>query len=212
MPYMSDISYLQRNNSLLPLHRLLSPQPYNAKSDDWGSNQRQLNRKKREDVRRHIYDAYRFLRMFTHPISISAPHIYISALVFTPRTSHVLQTGHRMFPNRLVMSEGGLMSWPPCIQTCLGHQSYVKSVAFSPDGSRIASGSSDHSIRIWDADTGQAVGEPLLGHTDWIISVVFSPDGHKIASGSRDQSIRIWDAETRQAVGEPFLGHTSLVV
>ena len=39
-------------------------------------------------------------------------------------------------------------------------------VAFSPDGKRIASGSADNTVRVWDADTGQPVGQPLTGHTD----------------------------------------------
>ena len=40
-------------------------------------------------------------------------------------------------------------------------------MAFSPDGKRIVSGSGDNTVRVWDADTGQPLGEPLTGHTGW---------------------------------------------
>ena len=68
------------------------------------------------------------------------------------------------------------------------------SVAFSPDGTRIASGSSDKTVRVWDAATGQPVGQPLTGHTDAVTSVAFSPDGTRIASGSDDSTVRLWPA------------------
>ena len=67
-------------------------------------------------------------------------------------------------------------------------------MAFSPDGTRIASGSADKTVRLWDAATGQPVGQPLTGHTDAVSSVAFSPDGTRIASGSDDKTVRLWDA------------------
>ena len=65
-----------------------------------------------------------------------------------------------------------------------GHTGPVTSVAFSPDGKRIVSGSGDKTVRVWDAATGQPVGAPLTGHTDSVTSVAFSPDGQRIVSGS----------------------------
>jgi WD40 repeat protein len=73
-----------------------------------------------------------------------------------------------------------------------GHTRTVTSVAFSPDGSRIVSGSLDSSVRVWDARTGEHLRE-LQGHTDSIWSVAFSPDGNRIVSGSYDKSVRVWD-------------------
>ena len=78
-----------------------------------------------------------------------------------------------------------------------GHHGSVSSVTFSPDGSKIISGSEDRTIRVWDASTGVEMLPPLRGHDNAIQSITFSPDGSKIVSGSFDDStIRVWDAST----------------
>jgi WD40 repeat protein len=92
------------------------------------------------------------------------------------------------------------------------HRDSVSSVAFSPDGTRIVSGSKDQTIRVWDARTGKTVAGPFKGHTHWVWSVAFSPDGMRIVSGSQDQTIRVWDARTGETVVGPFKGHTYSVL
>ena len=74
-----------------------------------------------------------------------------------------------------------------------GHLGYVYSVNYSPDATRIASGSNDGTIRIWDAETFEQVAV-LRGHESYVHSVAFSPDGTMLASGSGDGTIRIWDS------------------
>jgi WD40 repeat protein len=86
-----------------------------------------------------------------------------------------------------------------------GHQGEVCSVAFSPDGKTIVSGSADNTIRLWDT-TGKPIGQPLQGHQGEVCSVAFSPDGKTIVSGSRDKTIRLWDT-TGKPIGQPLKGH-----
>jgi energy-coupling factor transporter ATP-binding protein EcfA2 len=93
-----------------------------------------------------------------------------------------------------------------------GHSEYVVSVAFSPDGKTLASGSWDNTVRLWDLATQQPLGEPFVGHSESVISVAFSPDGKTLASGSHDNTVRLWDLATRQALGEPLVGHSESVV
>ncbi len=79
--------------------------------------------------------------------------------------------------------------------TFAGHTNAVQSVAWSPDGTRLASGSYDHAVRLWEAGTGKALGT-FEGHTDWVQSVAWSPDGTRLASGSSDNTVRLWEAGT----------------
>jgi len=96
-------------------------------------------------------------------------------------------------------------------RTLTGHRSEVNSVAVSSDGMVIVSGSNDHSVRVWDAQTGAAMLSPLLGHTHPVQSVAISSDGRLAASGSWDSTVRLWDLQTGKAVGEPMRGHSDWV-
>ena len=98
----------------------------------------------------------------------------------------------------------------PEIHFQLGHSSSVNSVAWSPDGMRIASGSWDNSVKIWDAASGKEV-RTLSGHSDEVHSVAWSPDGKYIASGSLDWTIKICEVVSGKEMRTLF-GHSRCVL
>jgi WD40 repeat protein len=94
-----------------------------------------------------------------------------------------------------------------------GHTCDVNSVSFSLDKTRIATGSLDGTVRLWDAAAGRPVGKPLLGHTDSVTSVSFSlDDGTNIVSGPYDETVRLWDVVIWQPVGDSLRGHTCSIL
>lgn len=100
------------------------------------------------------------------------------------------------------------------------HTNRVNSLAFSPDGKTLATGSADSTVRLWNvtdpAHVTQATDlkEPLSGHTGPVESVAFSRDGHMLATGSADKSARLWnvtDPGSAEALGQPLTGHSDSV-
>jgi len=90
-------------------------------------------------------------------------------------------------------------------------QSPILSVAFSPDGKTLATGSAGKTLRVWDVASRQPLGEPLRGHENVVNSVAFSPDGKILATGSADKTVRLWDVASRKPLGEPLRGHEEAV-
>ncbi|MET0829497.1 MAG: TIR domain-containing protein [Microbacterium sp.] len=88
------------------------------------------------------------------------------------------------------------------------HLESANAIAFSADGTVLASGSSDKTVRLWDVATGEQKGEPLIGHTAGVHGVAFSPrespDGPLLASASNDGTLRLWDAATGLPHGAPL--------
>ena len=90
-----------------------------------------------------------------------------------------------------------------------GHPPWVWSVAYSPDGGTLASGSTDETIRLWDIATGEVLAT-LSGHTNEVYSVAYSPNGRTLASGSRDNTVRLWDVATGEILAT-LSGHTKAI-
>jgi WD40 repeat protein len=74
-----------------------------------------------------------------------------------------------------------------------GHRAPVSAVAFRPDGARMVSASFDHTLKVWDVDTGGVV-QTFTGHSAKVLALQFSGDGRQLASAGLDGTVRLWDA------------------
>lgn len=115
---------------------------------------------------------------------------YHSALIFSPSTSIVRKLFESQAPHWVRCTSSVPDSWGALLQTLEGHAEEIKSVAFSPNGQKLASGSQDGTVRVWDTASG--VHLQTIDHQCGVQSIAFSPLGQKLASGSQD-GLRIWD-------------------
>jgi len=99
--------------------------------------------------------------------------------------------------------------WAGCLRTFEGHTRWVISAAVSPDGRYALSGSEDHTLRLWELDTGACL-RTFEGHTRPVSSVALSPDGRYALSGSDDHTLRLWELTTGRCL-RTFEGHTNWV-
>ncbi|KAF8967493.1 hypothetical protein BDZ97DRAFT_524061 [Flammula alnicola] len=149
------------------------------------------------DLRQLLYDGWRFTRYFSNTIQQHPLLVYSSALPFTPARTSIFGNFHH---ERLPRLQNPQQFWPPELQQLRGHKLPVRAVAFSPDGSKIASGSDDATIRVWDSYTGNEIIPPLGGHSGGILSVALSDT--RVVSAATDGTIRVWDIIT----GKEILG------
>jgi WD40 repeat protein len=137
-----------------------------------------------------LADARFLIRDYHTPISLSALQVYHSGVVSMPECALRKKTTDLSAPRLISEREHG---WQTGMSILYGHTNSVSSVVYSSNGSRIVSGSYDHTVRIWDAVSG-TIQHTLEGHIEGVSSVAFSSDGLRIVSGSRDRTVRIWDA------------------
>ena len=145
------------------------------------------------DIAPLLDDAHKFLQLNFELVKQCPLQMYDFAHVWIPKTSLM----HEQYAATLGQTPHVLFglpeSWQPLVHV-IRHPSFVHSVTFSPDGSRLASGS-DNVVQIWNTATGELEDE-LEGHTARVVSVAFSHNGHFIVSGSWDDTVRIWNTAT----------------
>lgn len=166
------------------------------------------------DLEELITDYIRFVRVFSHPIMSSAPHVYVSAYAMTPSAALVRRQRYSLGLHHLARISGPWDDWPST-DLVIDTPDTILSISVSPDGRWIASSSVAGKVYVWSAETGRLVGEPLAGHTAAVASVAFSSDGYRIASGSHDTTLRIWNIHRldlgASSEGIPLMGHSSRV-
>ncbi|CUA70602.1 Lissencephaly-1 homolog [Drosophila mojavensis] [Rhizoctonia solani] len=159
-----------------------------------------------------VEDARNFITSFANsPVSQSTPHIYISSLPLCPRSSSVYQNYWKRTRGLLELKGSLIEAREAAALATWNLGSTVCSVAYSPDGTRVAAGCWDHTVRILNAHDGTPLFDPLQGHKGSVISVAFSPDGKLVASGSDDHTVRVWNAYTGAPTTGPLQAHEKCV-
>ncbi|KAJ5730150.1 uncharacterized protein N7483_004658 [Penicillium malachiteum] len=154
-------------------------------------------------------DASRFVQYHRAGIESSPLQVYCSPLIFSPSKSLTRIAFQEERPNWVLNYPRVEEDWSACLQTLEGHSESVQSITWSPDGSRLASGSSDNTVCIWDPATGQSV-STLNRHSHSVWAIAWSPDGSRLASGSSDNTVRIWDPASGQSMST-LKGHSAWV-
>ena len=97
-----------------------------------------------------------------------------------------------------------------CTSSLTGHTEAILSVAFSPDGTQLATGSGDTTVRIWDLNT-ETPQFTCQGHKNWVQIVSWSPDCQILASGSMDSTIRLWNPKDGSCLGDALRAHSQCI-
>ncbi|KAB5593596.1 hypothetical protein CTheo_2985 [Ceratobasidium theobromae] len=164
------------------------------------------------DLTQLAEDAKNFVMSYNaNPVSRCTPHIYLSALPLCPPSSLVFKHYRPRTRGLIELKGSGMSQRGTAALASWSIGSPLRSISYSPDGSRIAFGCADGTVGIRNAHDGTSAISPFKAHADVVWSVAFSPDGTRFISGSNDHTVKIWNAQDGTPAGEPFQGHTGAV-
>ncbi|KAF2148083.1 WD40 repeat-like protein [Myriangium duriaei CBS 260.36] len=138
-------------------------------------------------------DAQRFLQRNWPIIDLAPMQVYYSALCFAPQKSTIRES-HSEDLNEFSLLPTVPLIWTPEILSFAEHEKSVTTVDYSPDGTMVASGSYDMTIKLWTPQSGKDIHTIMVNSP--INAVAFSPDGQTLASATEDHAVRLWDVET----------------
>ncbi|CAE6526615.1 unnamed protein product [Rhizoctonia solani] len=178
------------------------------------SRARQLGKNCNRDDRllNLIQDAHNFVTMFaSSPASRSAPHIYISMLALWPQDSPIFSNYSPRFRGLIATRGNTISSHQSRILSRWSISGAVSSLAISPDGAWVATGTSDGGICVWDAHNRQMILGPLKTHTGVVTSIAYAPNNSHIASCSLGATVYTQDSQTGRIALGPLKGHTERI-
>ncbi|KAI0341535.1 WD40 repeat-like protein [Trametopsis cervina] len=164
----------------------------------------------RQQLDKMLDEVDRFILMCLPAITLSTPHLYISALAYVPQASFIHRCYSEVYTGAVHVVNQEDVQWPECILR-IDTRKYTLKFAVSPDKRILAMAYLDGTVALWNAMTGERVGKPVVAHEKPVRAVAFSQDGQTIASGSDDGTIRLWNVTTGSQIGDDLRGHTESI-
>ncbi|WGV26407.1 protein kinase domain-containing protein [Halotia branconii] len=151
----------------------------------------------------------------TEIYTLTKHQLQVSSVAFSPQgkllaTASFDRTIH-LWQLTTQKSEGQFQNHPCCtlLGSLLGHTRAVLTIAFSPDGKILATGSDDNTIKLWEVSTGQLI-TTLSGHSWSVVAIAFTADGETVISASWDKTVKLWRVSTAEELATLF-GHVDSV-